>query len=154
MTWQLLLAIQCKWPLEEESGKLFSLMDLGELNGYWESLLPLTINCACTISLFQPTSIESIAKCLHLEDAHPTTTQLDPHVILSRTLALPVKRKKYGVDKILYLTAIGSIMYAATATCPDIAYAIQTSQSIQLKPGQCTLDHCTLCHMVPICYQE
>ena len=27
--------------------------------------------------------------------------------------------------KIPYLTAIGSIMYAATATCPDIAYAIK-----------------------------
>src|SRR5882724_10904575 len=29
-----------------------------------------------------------------------------------------------------------------------------TSQSIQLQPRQCTLDHCTTCHSISICYQN
>jgi len=110
--------------LKEELGKLFSLVDLGELK--WLLGIAITRDRnSCTISLCQAAYIESIAKNLHLEDAHPVNTPLDPHVILSKDLSPTSKEEKIWMKKILYLTALGSIMYTATATCPDITYAIQ-----------------------------
>src|SRR5882724_1935018 len=110
--------------LKEELRKLFSLIDLRELK--W--LLGITVtqdHNACTILLCQAAYIESIAKCLHLKDTHPVTTLLDPHVVLSKDLSPTSKEEKIWMKKIPYLTAVGSIMYAATATHPDVAYAIQ-----------------------------
>src|SRR5882724_6180702 len=110
--------------LKEEHGKLFSLIDLGELK--WLLGITVTQDCnACTISLCQAAYIEIIAKCLHLGDTHPVTTLLDPHIVLSKDLGPTSEEEKIWMKKIPYLTAIGSIMYAATATHPDITYAIQ-----------------------------
>ena len=81
--------------LKEELGKLFSLIDLRELK--W--LLGIAVTWdhnAHTISLCQAAYIEIIAKHLHLEDAHPVTTPLDPHVVLSKDLSPTRKRRKYG----------------------------------------------------------
>src|SRR5882724_2311928 len=79
--------------------------------------------------------IESIAKHLHLEDAHPVTTPLDPHIVLSKDLGPTSEEEKIWMKKIPYLTAVGSIIYAATATCPDVAYAIQHLSQFNCNPG-------------------
>jgi len=71
--------------LKEQLGKLFSLMNLGELK--W--LLGFAVTCdhhTCTISLSQAAYIESMAKCLCLEDTLPVAMLLDPHVMLLKDL--------------------------------------------------------------------
>ena len=51
--------------LKEDLGKLFSLIDLGELK--WLLGIAVTRDCNThTISLFQAAYIESIAECLHV----------------------------------------------------------------------------------------
>ena len=131
--------------LKEQLGTFFSLVDLGELK--W--LLGISItwdHCACTISLCQGTYIESITKWLDLLDTHPVTTPLDPHVILSKDLGPTSEEEKLQMNKIPYLTAIGSIMYAATATRPNVAFAVQHLSQFNNNSGnahwmaaQCTI---------------
>jgi len=120
--------------LKEQLGKFFGLVDLGELK--WLLGVAVTRNRrARTISLSQAAYIESIAKHLHLEDAHPVTTPLDPHVVLSKDHGPKDEEGKLRMKKIPYLTAIGSIMYAATATCPDVSYAVQHLSQFNSNPG-------------------
>ena len=120
--------------LKEQLGKFFSLVDLGELK--WLLGISITQDCrACTISLCQGAYIESITKRLDLLEAHPVTTPLDPHIILSKDLGPTSEEEKLRMKKIPYLTAIGSIMYAATATRPDIAFAVQHLAQFNNNPG-------------------
>jgi len=53
------------------------------------------------------------------------TTPLDPHIMLSKDLSPESEEERTQMKKIPYLTMVGSIMYAATATCPDVTFAIQ-----------------------------
>src|SRR5882672_6768893 len=120
--------------LKEQLGNFFGLLDLGELK--WLLGMAVTRNRRTrTISLSQAAYIESIAKHLHLEDTHPVTTPLDPHVILSKDHGPKDEEGKLRMKKILYLTTIGSIMYAATATHPDVSYAVQHLSQFNSNPG-------------------
>src|SRR5882672_10066370 len=120
--------------LKEQLGKLFSIVDLGELK--WLLGIAVTRNQhAHTISLCQAAYIESITRRLHLEDAHPVTMPLDPHVTLSKGDGPTSEEDMLRMKKIPYLTAVGSIMYAATATHPDVAYAVQHLSQFNSNPG-------------------
>ena len=50
------------------------------------------------------------------------------------------------MKKIPYLTTVGSIMYAATATHPDVAFAIQHLSQFNTNPGNAhwTAAQCTI----------
>ena len=122
--------------LKVQLRQFFNLVDLSELK--W--LLGIAITWSCPvhpISLCQGAYIESIMKHLHLEDAHPVTMPLDPHVILLKDLGPTSNEEKLRMKKIPYLTgtAIGSIMYAATATHPDVAFAVQHLSQFNSNPG-------------------
>ena len=60
---------------------------------------------------------------------------LDPHVMLSKDLGPTNEEEKLRMKKIPYLTAIGSIMYATTATHPDVAFAVQHLSQFNNNPG-------------------
>ena len=64
-------------------------------------------------------------KCLHLEDAYPVTMPLNPNVILSKSFSPTTNDNKVEMAQIQYLTAVGSIMYAMSGTCINIAFAVQ-----------------------------
>ena len=131
--------------LKVQLGQFFNLVDLGELK--WLLGIAITQNCPVrNISLCQGAYIKSITKHLHLKDAHPVATPLYPHVILLKDLGPTSDEEKLWMKKILYLTAIGSIMYAATTTCPDVAFAVQHLSQFNSNPGyahwtavQCTI---------------
>ena len=120
--------------LKLELGKLFTLVDLGELT--W--LLGVTVTrdgCTRTVSLSQAAYIKSIAKHLHLEDAHPVTTPLYPHVILSKDLCPTSDEEVRCMKKIPYLTVVRSIMYAAIGMHPDLAFTVQHLSQFNCNPG-------------------
>ena len=120
--------------LKAQLGQFFNLVDLGELK--WLLGIAITRNCpARTISLCQGAYIESIMKHLQLKDAHPVTMPLDPHVILLKDLGPTSNEEKLQMKKIPYLTAVGSIMYAATATHPDVTFAVQHLSQFNSNPG-------------------
>src|SRR6266481_4759680 len=120
--------------LKRDLGKLFSLVDLGEIK--WLLGIAITHDrCARTISLSQAAYIEDITKWLRLQDTHPVTTPLDPHTVLSKDLGPTDEKEKLWMKKIPYLTAVSCIMYAAIGTRPDIAFAIQHLSQFNSNPG-------------------
>ena len=62
-------------------------------------------------------------------------TPLDPHVILSKDLGPTSDEEKLRMKKIPYLTTMGSIMYAAMATRPNIAFTVQHLSQFNSNPG-------------------
>jgi hypothetical protein len=91
-----------------------------------------------SITLSQTHYIDAMLKKFGLTDANPVTTPLDPHVRLDD--------KKYNEETHsdeqspnnqgsgTYATAIGSLMYAALGTRPDIAYAVKTLAQYMQNP--------------------
>ena len=120
--------------LKQDLGRLFDLVDLGEVT--WLLGVAVTRDRdARTISLCQAAYIESIAARLKLEDAYPVTTPLDPYALLSKAMCPTSDEEIMRMKKIPYLTAIGSIMYAAIATRPDVAFAVQHLSQFNSNPG-------------------
>jgi hypothetical protein len=90
---------------------------------------------ARTISLSQTAYIEKIAKRLALDNANPVSTPLDKNVILSKALCPTTDDEIEYVKKFPYLVAIGSLMYAAMGTRPDIAFAVAHLSQFSSNPG-------------------
>jgi hypothetical protein len=103
----------------------FNLVDLGDIN--WLLGVSVTRNLeARTISLGQQAYVEQILARFGLTDAHPDVTPMEPGAdyhpdspSISPTMLTPA-------EKMTYREMIGSLMYCATMTCPDIAYAVST----------------------------
>jgi hypothetical protein len=119
-----------KWDLNQ----VFSMKDLGEI--HW--LLNLKIERDWqkkTITISQPAYIEKILKKFNLEDAKTYATPLDPAVKLSSDQCPSTERGKQAMSKIPYRQAIGSLMWAAVATRPDIAFAVSLLSQFLENPG-------------------
>ena len=52
------------------------------------------------------------------------TTPIDPNIQLSKDQCFSIDKEKVAMSKILYREAIGSLMWAAVATQPDISFAV------------------------------
>jgi len=113
----------------------FELVDLGNIN--WLLGVSVTRNLKDkTISLGQQAYVEQILACFGLTDAHPDVTSMesgaDYHFdspSVSPTLLTPT-------EKTTYREMIGSLMYCATMTHPNIAYAV--SMLSQFLEAPCT----------------
>jgi len=101
----------------------FELVDLGDIN--WLLGVSVTRNLKDkTISLGQQAYVEQILARFGLSDARPDVTPMEPGAdyhfdspSVSPTLLTPA-------EKTTYREMIGSLMYCATMTRPDIAFAV------------------------------
>jgi Reverse transcriptase (RNA-dependent DNA polymerase) len=119
-----------KWDLTQ----VFSMKDLGEI--HW--LLNLKIERDWqkkTMVISQPAYIEKIIKKFNLEDAKTYATPLDPAVKLSKDQCPSTERGKQAMSKIPYRQAIGSLIWAAVATRPDIGFAVSLHSQFLENPG-------------------
>ena len=101
----------------------YSLTDLGPV--HW--LLSIKImrdHQACIISLSQTSYIDAILSQFSLSDAKPVVTPITPGMVLSKADSPIDNTKLVRMSKTLYCEAIGSLMYAAVATRPDITFAV------------------------------
>jgi len=118
-----------------ELNQHFELVDLGDIN--WLLRVSVTRNLQDkTISLGQQAYIGQILTRFGLSDARPDVTPMEPganyHIdspSVSPTLLTPA-------EKTTYREMIGSLMYCATMTRPDIAYAV--SMLSQFLESPCT----------------
>jgi Reverse transcriptase (RNA-dependent DNA polymerase) len=120
--------------LKSEIGSIFDLVDLGEVH----HLLGIAITRDRknhTISLSQVSYIETIADHLNLKHAYAKYTSLDHSVALSKDLSPSTEDEKRRMKNIPYLTAIGSMMYAAMGTWPDISFAVTHLSQFNANPG-------------------
>jgi len=112
----------------------FEIAKLGEP----DRMLGVTITrnrTARTISLSQSVYIGKVLSRFNMTDANPISTPLDINIHLSKEQCPTSTEEQAEMSQIPYATAIGALMYAALATRPDIAYAVQHLSQFSSNPG-------------------
>ena len=84
---------------------------------------------AGTLKIMQTQYIKRILKKFDMAESHPIGTPLDPNVKLIKT----PDDEHHDIPE--YHSAIGSLMYAAIRTRPDISFAVQTLSQFMSNPG-------------------
>jgi hypothetical protein len=80
------------------------------------------------ITLLQSYYVEKILSRFGYSDCKPSPTPYDPSVLLR-------KNRRMAKDQLRYSQIIGSLMYLASATRPDIAYAVSKLSRFVSNPG-------------------
>jgi hypothetical protein len=109
--------------LKDKLKSKLEMTDLGEL--HW--LLGIEIKRDLdkrTVSLTQRSYIQSIIDRYGLADARTCSMPLDPHNLLSKNQCPTTPQEFAEMRDVPYREAVGSLMYAALGTRPDIAYAV------------------------------
>lgn len=104
---------------EELNGK-FTMTDLGEM----EKILGLRVERNRedgTLKISQGPYIDVLLARFHMQDANPVSTPLSKSV----KLVIPTELASAPTIDAPYAKAIGSLMYAALGTRPDLAFAVQ-----------------------------
>lgn len=115
--------------LETGLRKHFKITDLGEP----QLLLGLEVSrIGRSITLRQTQFILSALKRYGMENCAPVSTPMDPNV---RLLREPDDADLSEMKDVPYQAAIGTLMYAALGTRPDISYAVQTLSQFSSRPG-------------------
>ena len=113
--------IVCK--IKADLMMIFKMKDLGKL--HW--LLNLKIERDRTskfISFSQEAYIDKILSHFNLQDSKMHITPIDLNIHLSKDQFSSTDEEKVAMSKIPYREEIGSLMWAAVATQPDIAFAV------------------------------
>jgi hypothetical protein len=79
--------------------------------------------------------IDAILSCFSLSDTKPVATPITPGVVLSKADSPSDDTKMVCMSKTPYCEAIGSLMYAAVTTHPDISYATSALSQFLENPG-------------------
>nr|GAT43935.1 polyprotein [Mycena chlorophos] len=115
-------------------GLRFKMTDLGPVS--W--LLGIEIRRdreARTISLSQRSYIESILQRFNFADSKPVAMPMDPNVHLSNEHRAISVTDIAAMQRVPYREAVGSLMWAAIGTRPDIAFAVGLLSKFLDNPG-------------------
>jgi len=107
--------------------KEYKMTDLGKAKQFLG--LEIARHDSGTITLGQAKYIQTIVKRFGIEDANPTPTPLHDKTTLETE-----PQGETEVDAGHYQSIVGSLSYAATATCPDIAFAVSALICYSSKP--------------------
>jgi len=105
--------------------KSFDMKDLGEATVILNIKL---IKNESAITLLQSHYVEKVLSRFGFMDSKPSPTPYDPSMTLR-------KNKKIGRDHLRYSQIIGSLMYLASATRPDISFAVSKLSRYMSNPG-------------------
>jgi hypothetical protein len=111
--------------IQQQMSNFFEIVELGDIN--W--LLGVSVTrdlSARTISLGQQSYIEQILARFGLENARTAVTPMEPGADLTIDSPSVSPKSLSPNEKTLYREMIGSLMYVAVMTRPDISYAIST----------------------------
>jgi hypothetical protein len=106
-------------------GQSFDMKALGEAD------IILNINLIKgenVIILTQSHYVEKILSHFGYKDSKPSPTPYDPSLVLR-------KNKRIGRDQLKYSHIIGSLMYLASATRPDISFVVSKLSRFTSNPG-------------------
>ena len=118
----------------EELKSHFKLRDLGPT----EFLLGIHITRDFdnrTISLSQRQYILNVLERFGMSDCKPVSTPIDPGAALSSDMCPKNDAEAAEMRTVPYLVAVGSLMYLATTTRPDIAFAVGVLGRFNHNPG-------------------
>jgi hypothetical protein len=121
--------------IKKDLSSKLEMSDMGEL--HWLLGIEVKRNLeARTISLSQRSYIQSIIDRYGLTDAKPLSIPLDPHTLLTKEQSPTTTEEFAAMRDIPYREAVGSLMYAALGTRPDIAYAVHLVARFSNNPGK------------------
>jgi hypothetical protein len=103
----------------------FDMKDLGEADVILNIKL---VKDESGITLSQTHYVEKVLSRFGYIDSKPTPNPYDPSVTLR-------KNKRIGVNQLKYSQIIGSLMYLASATRPDISFAVSKLSRFMSNPG-------------------
>jgi hypothetical protein len=108
--------------LKDELGRLFKIKDLGNIH----YILGIKVTHAPdgSITMSQAHYMDAILKQYNVENARAAGAPLNTSVKLSKPTAEATIDERRYVKNVPYLNVIGSLMYLAQATRPDITYAV------------------------------
>ncbi|KAF9799838.1 hypothetical protein IEO21_10490 [Rhodonia placenta] len=118
--------------LKHDLGSRFEIVDLGELR--W--LLGFEVHrnrSARTISLSQASYIDTLLDRFGMVEAHTLTVPLDSHINLFDIEI--TNEDRHEMSRKPYARLVGSLMYAAIGTRPDIAFAVSTLARFMATPA-------------------
>jgi hypothetical protein len=119
---------------KDELRKCFEISDLGELT--W--LLGLKVErdrAARTITISRKAYVDTILERFRLTDAQSAQTPMDVGTVLSVDQSSLTHLEHEAMKDVPYQRNVGSLMYAATRTRPDIAFAVATFSQFMPNPG-------------------
>ena len=126
---------------DEENGKMvaelqkhFKLRDLGAT----KYLLGIAITRDWdkgTVSLSQRQYILNILERFGMSDCKPVGTPIDPGTPLTKDMSPKTEDEHAEMANVPYLQAVGSLMYLATTTRPDISYTVGVLSRFNSNPG-------------------
>lgn len=108
--------------VKEQLKKRFEMKDLG-MASYCLGIKIERNREKGSISLNQTQYVENMLRKYNMHESHPITTPLDINTKLSKINSLDCSEDS-KTSKLPYQQAVGSLLYAAQATRPDIGYAV------------------------------
>ena len=84
----------------------------------------------------QSTYIDKVLKRFHMSEAKKGFLPLSHGIRLSETQSPSTSDERSRMSRILYASAIGSIMYAMICMRPDVAFAISLTSRYQANPSE------------------
>src|SRR5215471_4504867 len=119
--------------IKKQLNEHFETVDLGEIN--WLLGVHITRDLEShTISLGQQSYIDEIVERMGLSKARPAITPMEPGIDLTPGASSVSPKLLSSCEKTKYREAIGSLMYCATVTRPDISYAVSTLSRYMEEP--------------------
>ena len=109
--------------IEGELGKRLKMTFGGDLK--W--LIGFEIICdrpKCTIHLSQRHYIDTILHRFKMDQCNPSSTPMDPDIHYSATMNATTEDAKSEMANVPYHQAIGSLMFLAVGSRPDIAHSV------------------------------
>ncbi|CCA76306.1 hypothetical protein PIIN_10301 [Serendipita indica DSM 11827] len=89
-----------------------------------------------TISLSQPAYIKQILETYKMQDCNGADTPMAEKPLLSTKDSPQTEQEKLEMQNVPYQEALGKLIYLATATRPDISYAVGVLCRFSKNPGQ------------------
>lgn len=117
-----------------EIASRFRITDLGPIS--WLLGMKVTRNReARTISLSQESFVEAIITKYNFIDAKPAAVPMDPSMQYTKDQSPTTTTQIAEMKRVPFRSALGSLMYLAVGTRPDVAFAVSTLAQFADNPG-------------------
>ena len=88
------------------------------------------------IGLSQDTYIDKVLKWINMEEERKGFLPMSHGIHLNKTQCPRTVDERERMSKVLYASAIGSIMYAMISTRPDLSYALSVMSRYKSDPDE------------------
>ena len=120
--------------VKSELAKAFPMKDLGPIKDYL-GLEAVRDRPNRRLYLSQTKLLKRVLERFFMSGSKPVSTPLDSGVPLSTSMSPQTEEEQLMMKKVPYLSAVGSLMYLAVGTRPDIAQAVGALGQFNSNPG-------------------